>query len=128
MEEVRIIVTVVLLVLASACNAVMDILQHKFKSSIFSDEERFKELFWNPKISWKNKWKWVNGKLKEKFMFSSTILVFTTDGWHFFQFLFHSCWQLAIAINMPHPVIMFITIKVLFSAIFELFYSKVFKV
>ena len=40
------------------------------------------DQYWNPSISWHNKWK--NGDIRqgEKFPLSSTALVFTTDGYH----------------------------------------------
>ncbi len=43
--------------------------------------------FWNPEISWKNKWKNGNKKEGEQFLGSSTIFVFTTDGKHLFSAL-----------------------------------------
>lgn len=67
---------------------------------------------------WKNKWKLTeSGKLirynekdwyyfgnyprfKEKFPFSSTILVCFTDTWHKYQFLFLRCIYMSIAIPM----------------------------
>ena len=40
------------------------------------------DRYWNPSVSWPNKWK--NGDIRqgEKFLFSSTALVWTTDGYH----------------------------------------------
>ncbi len=38
--------------------------------------------FWNPQLSWKNKWRNGNKIEGEKFIGSSTFLVWTTDGWH----------------------------------------------
>lgn len=40
------------------------------------------DQYWNPSVSWHNKWK--NGDIKqgERFPLSSTALVFTTDGYH----------------------------------------------
>lgn len=62
-----------LFMIAGLCEGVMDYLQFHYYQINF---------FWNPKLSWKNKWK--NGKKEEgeKFFLSSTILVFLTDGWH----------------------------------------------
>jgi len=49
---------------------------------------KFKEVhpnandnYWDASISWKNKWA-DNSYTKEKFLGSSTVLVWTTDGWH----------------------------------------------
>lgn len=38
--------------------------------------------FWNPQLSWENKWYNGDTKQGEKFLGSSTFLVWTTDGWH----------------------------------------------
>lgn len=38
--------------------------------------------FMNPELSWKNKWRNGNKIEGEKFIGSSTFLVWTTDGWH----------------------------------------------
>ncbi len=40
------------------------------------------QQYWNPNISWTNKWKNGNYKEGEKFPLSTTALVFTTDGYH----------------------------------------------
>lgn len=41
------------------------------------------DQFWNPQISWKNKYEdWDKGIRAEKFPFSSTALAWTTDGYH----------------------------------------------
>jgi len=41
-----------------------------------------KSQFWQPDISWKNKWKNGDPAQGEKFPGSSTLFVCTTDGWH----------------------------------------------
>ncbi len=43
--------------------------------------------FWNPLISYKNKYKDDDPKKGERFFGSTTFLVFLTDGWHLTQFL-----------------------------------------
>jgi len=87
MEVGNIIIGLSLIIVSGAAKGVMDIIQHKFKASIFSDEEIYNPNFWNPKKSWTNKWKVKYGKLQEKFPGSSTVFVFVTDAWHFFQFI-----------------------------------------
>jgi len=42
-----------------------------------------------------NKWKEGDPSLGEAFPGSSTILVWTTDAWHFFQAIFLNCFSLA---------------------------------
>ncbi len=75
----------ILIIIASVAKAVMDKVNFHFERSIFNNPEKFNPLFWNPVISWKNKWRDGNSEKGEKFLFSSTILVFTTDAWHRFQ-------------------------------------------
>ena len=75
-------------------------------------------MFRTNNSGWKNKWKLSqNGKLirydkkdwyyfgfypkfKERFPYSSTILVCFTDNWHKYQFLFLRCIYLAISIQL----------------------------
>jgi hypothetical protein len=80
--------------------------------------------WWDKNTGAKNKWKLGKKENGEAFLFSSTILVFVTDGWHFMQFIFHTCWQLAVAIQYDNWVLSFIFIKVIFSGGFELLYSR----
>ena len=119
--------SIILTVIAAISNAVMDIIQHKYDRSIFS---KYNPLFWNPKESWKNKWNGVdiNGKPKEKFLFSSTIFVWTTDAWHLFQFIQLKCFFLVVILqpNMFTGLITFVVLHTIYSFVFEIFYSKIF--
>ena len=56
------------------------------------------DSYWNPSISWHNKWK--NGDIRqgEKFPLSSTALVFTTDGYHQIRMIRNSTMIAAITI------------------------------
>lgn len=104
---------IVLVILASIFNVIMDL----------SSEDLFKNNYWNKNKSWTYKWKNGNISEGEAFPFSTTILVFLTDGWHLMQFFFHTCWQLAIALQFDHWLLWFFVIKILFSACFEVYYS-----
>ena len=92
LEKINLI-SYLLLFLTGAMVGVMDKLQFHYLSSIFS---KFKnQKFYNPKLSWENKWKWhyeVKGGhpvpvKKERFWGSSTIFVWTTDAWHSYKFI-----------------------------------------
>jgi hypothetical protein len=50
-------------------------------SSFKHVHQNINDQFWNPNLSWRNKYK-LGSTTKEKFPLSSTILVFTTDGFH----------------------------------------------
>ena len=43
--------------------------------------------YWNPDISYKNKWKNGDSRQGERFPLSSTALVWTTDGYHLMRFV-----------------------------------------
>jgi len=75
--------------------------------------------FLNSNESWNNKWvagipkkRWyyfgINPSFKEKFPYSSTILVFLTDGEHLFQFLKRWFILLGIAILSVKMAIVFL--------------------
>lgn len=69
---------------SSIAEAIMDKIQFHYDKSIFS-QDKYKQTFWNPNLSWVNKWKDDSAK-EEKFLGSSSIFVFTTDAWHLFKF------------------------------------------
>ena len=134
----EIVLGVVITVLAGACNAVMDILSHKFKESIFYNKESYDEMFWNPAKSWRNKYKWNDEKFvaEPKFWGSTTFLVFTTDAWHLFQFfLFKLVFWLVVLSpsfsllenNYLSKVLDFIILHSIFTFSFEICYSYIFR-
>ena len=47
--SITMVLKVIFLILAAACNALMDTLQHHFSTSIFKSKD---EKFWNPNVSW----------------------------------------------------------------------------
>lgn len=118
------IIVIILIWVAAIANAVMDTLQHHYSTSIFKYTNA---RFWNPRYSHLNKYKGhlkVNGP---KFFGSTTFLVWTTDGWHLFQFIFLSCWQAAIAVSLVDGwwvLVYFAVIKFLFGVIFEIMYGR----
>jgi hypothetical protein len=72
---------IILLLISAVANAIMDYLQFHYYSL---------NQFWNPRLSWRNKYKHGEKKYGEKFLFSTTILVSFTDGWHLMQNVFLS--------------------------------------
>ena len=67
-------------ILCGVAKYITDTINFRYSTSIFA---RLNPLFWNPAISWRNKWK-DGSTTKERFFLSSTLLVFTTDAWHLF--------------------------------------------
>jgi hypothetical protein len=60
----------------------MDTLDHHYSTSIFI---KWNPKFWNPDISWKNKYRKGVKDLGPAFFLSTGLLVAFTDGWHLFK-------------------------------------------
>lgn len=72
-----------LVALAGVFESICDTLVFRYSNSMFKFLKN--QNYWNPQQSWVNKYK---PDLKTpKFPFSTTILVFLTDGWHFMKFI-----------------------------------------
>ena len=144
-------ISLILAALAGIFNAFMDEL-HVWSSSRWNTLPKTNWFYKWAGGSWKNKWKcYPNGSviqntkrlwyylwlykppLKERFAYSSTLLVFTTDAWHFFQM----CWRVAItlAVVFYSPVITleaipiwitsFIYLSVAYLIPFNIFYEYI---
>jgi disulfide bond formation protein DsbB len=136
------IVLFILFLISGISNAIMDKLQFHFHKSIFS-KPPFTPEFWDPNKSWVNKWAkgfvknekrlwyylWLyKPKYKERFPYSSTILVFTTDAWHLAQWIMLKSLILAVSLTAPITDVLvydFIICQTIFSGTFELFFNKV---
>jgi hypothetical protein len=123
------IISLILIFIAGACKAVMDTLAFHYSVSRFSILD---PLFWNPALSWKNKYSNPN-TLKPKFFGSTTLFVCFMDGWHFFQMAFLSCMFMGLVLytplmdinlfHVPSVIWNFIILRLLFGASFEVFFS-----
>ena len=69
-----------LIFLAGVFEGYMDVLQ--FHWGKFLKNHKCNVWYWNPKLSWENKYKDNDPKKGEKFLGSTTVMVFLTDGWH----------------------------------------------
>jgi len=116
--------SIIFIILASACNAIMDVLSTRYYVSIFSKFNN--RQFWNWEISHTNKWQWGDKANGEKFFLSSTMLSFLTDGWHLFKFIMIVCISCAIIFYKPifgwWDIILF---NCAWGITFELFYTKI---
>jgi hypothetical protein len=65
--------------IAAISMAAQDKVQHHFTTSVFARLGPW----WNPKESWRLKWRNGDPAQGERFWGSSTVLVFVTDFWHF---------------------------------------------
>jgi hypothetical protein len=121
------LIIALLLAFSCSCRAVKDKLSHHYSTSVFSSKE-FNPLFWNPNESWKNKWKNGSKAEGEKFLFSSTALVWTTDAWHLFSALelagIHLALAVALSLVLPINILLIgISIKVIYAIFFNLYYD-----
>jgi len=122
-----IIIGFILIVLSGLFEAIMDKLQFHFYKSIFILKEN--QQFWNPELSWKNKYK--EDLITEKFIGSKTIFVFLTDAWHIFKMLRTITLFISISIisyncDTPIELIIYVSIcRILFGISFTLFFSKI---
>ena len=137
---------IVLVNVAAIANAFMDIIAHKYEQSIFysySKEDHWMGRFlkmWIGPDSWKNKHS-ISKNVIITFLFK-TVLVWLTDGWHFGQFIFFSCYQILVANSLAEVImfdypflnaelvnifIWFLLIKLIHGMVFEVFYDGIFK-
>jgi len=69
---------------AGVAEAHMDTLQFHFHRSVFAYFTN--STYWDPTISWKNKYKLRDSRYGALFPGSTTIFVFITDAWHLMKF------------------------------------------
>lgn len=135
------IIHVISWVLAAICKAAMDTLQFHYYKSIFDRpewpstiEDLNHNIFWNPAMSWQNKYKYGIHENGPKFPGSTTIFVFLTDGWHLMQFFHNLFLALTIVTGLYigssemiwwQYVVCFVLYRFTYSGIFELFFKRV---
>jgi hypothetical protein len=102
----------ILLAFAALFNALMDL----------SSEGKLGRGWWDKNEGWRYKYKDNDPSKGPKYPGATTFFVLFSDGWHLFQFLFHTSWQLAIAIHMDCWFLSFLLIKFSFSIGFETLY------
>lgn len=118
---------VFLVVLAGIFKAVMDKLQFHWHRSVFAlNPVRYNPLFWNPTLSWENKYKIGTNYKVEKFKFSTTLLVFLTDAWHLAQMsmtllLFVGISMIGYSSDSFLELLLFVSLaRILYGVTFEL--------
>lgn len=130
---------VILLIAAAISDAAMDTIEFHFERSIFSGLKKWDNWF-NPAVSWKNKYKNHDPLQGPAFFGSTTFLIWTTDAWHFFQMLMLTSFQVAIILGINYiffqgfyfwkilliDIGMLSIAKLLYGTIFEAFWRKIF--
>lgn len=127
------ITIIILLVIAMVAYSTNSVLLFRYETSLFS---KLNPKFWNPKISWLNKYTIdKDGNKIPKFFLSTTMLVWTTDAYHLLQFIHLTCVQLVVALLLNNTIkitenyifnciFIFIGIKSTFSFSFEKLFSR----
>jgi len=118
-------ISIIFMVFAGIWNAVMDILKTRYNTSIFVN---WKHQTWlKPSLSWRNKWKAGDRSKGERFIGSSTFLVWLTDFWHLAKMLMLA--GISFAIVFYNPIIAWwidwFILYFVFTVTFEIFYSKI---
>jgi hypothetical protein len=120
-------ILLIFLSLVGFFEAVMDKLQFNYNKSIFINFKN--QQFWNPKISWKNKWENGDKDNGERFLFSSTLFVFTTDAWHLAKFFRNICIAISMFIflyfSLSIETFFYLVLgRILWGVVFEISFSK----
>lgn len=100
-----IIITLLLFALSGIANGVMDYLSYRVAYNPYHPMRS--SVWWNPGLSWNNKYKNRTQSQGPAFFLSTSALVFLTDGWHFFKMLTFAFITLAVIIA-PVPDIPFV--------------------
>lgn len=118
-----IILAFILIVVAGIAKGFMDTLQFHY----YEMRWKLDPGYWNPEVSWQNKYNWSKGKGRFIKWLLCGPLVFITDGWHLMQFFFLNSIMIVPAIVQPwwNPIIVFFIIRVIFGVLFSLFYNLI---
>jgi hypothetical protein len=114
-----ILISIILLFIAFISKGIMDTLQFHYNRSIYFTFKN--QHWWDPSKSWANKYAFKNKFLL--WIFKGP-LVFLTDAWHFFQFVFLNSMFVTIAVNIGELwIIYFVCIRILYYLGFALGYK-----
>lgn len=119
-------ITIILIVIAAILNASMDVVSTKWVKSFFNKHLKKYEQFFNPQLSWRNKWKNGDPSQGERFPLSSTMLVFLTDWWHLAKSSMILSFCISIVFYVPiFGLIDILLFFIIFGVVFEVFYAYI---
>lgn len=114
--------SLILIIIAGAAKGLMD--RIRFHWGEAPEWMREKSRYWNPDISWRNKYHNGIPSNGSKFPMSTTLLVSLTDGWHLLQMIFLTSMSLSIAVlSNYHWVLSYVVIRLVFGLFFTIFYK-----
>lgn len=99
-------------------DAMQDGIMHDFEGTVFRN---LNPKFFNPDVSWVNKYKDDNPLEGEKFFGSTTFLVWLTDFWHLLKFIKMNCVWIALSVASGTWWVYFVGM-VFHGVVFELSY------
>jgi hypothetical protein len=140
-------ISLIFLLLAAICNAIMDICAHKFNSSIFTKHpKKIKKAswyrWWNGYYSWRNKYNNDDPYYGRRKLWNTEINypVQFTDSWHLFKMLMIIFIVLSIITyngflyvflkSLQLPLLRWIELSIygtIWNVTFSLFYHKILK-
>lgn len=94
MEYVGLGLSAILFIMAAICNALMDTLQfHWYK---FRWKDDVNDEFWNPAISWRNKY--IDGDKNKGFKYKGWLGFMSNflDAWHLFKMIMILCFAFSV--------------------------------
>jgi hypothetical protein len=121
--ENKFMIAMGMLFLSGCCKGISDTLQFHYKKTFLYRSDKFNDKFWNPAKSHARKWKNGNPANGERYLFSSTLLVWTTDAWHLSEFFRIKFVFTAVAIPLGlywQTVLPFLAFYAGFWAIYEI--------
>ena len=109
---------------AALCEGIMDTLQFHYTYSVFWQFSN--KQFWDPSISWRNKYHAADPLAGSRFPGSTTIFVGLTDAWHMFKLLRNMFMTLAVFLMLSA----FISSgwAILYAALYRVVYGIIFTV
>ena len=126
---ILIIISSILIVIAAMSEAIMDNLQFHYFKSIFKDREA--QQFWNPLISWSNKYKNGDKNQGEKFIGSTTLFVGLTDAWHLFKLINHTCLFIGLSVlafqldSVKELIVVTCIARMIYGFVFTIFFDSI---
>lgn len=125
--------SLIMVLCASISNSAMDVLSARYDSSVFSSLPARSQQWFDPRVSYRNKWKDGDRSHGEAFFLSSTAFVAVTDAWHLFKsltilFLYAAIiapFTLIFRLRWYYWVLIYIGVDVLRGTVFELFFTGV---
>ena len=90
-----VVLIIALLIISGMYEAIRDSIQSNYPCTIF---RKYNSLFWDPTISWRNKYSHVLDKTPA-FFGSTTFFVFLTDAWHLFKTIGDLTFAAALALT-----------------------------